>query len=101
VGDATRILPLALCAQVLVAARAGCAAAVRALIYRLVRGAPLCLHALAAQILVGAGEVFLAVTVEVLLLVAEAVGALLTIAVALGGINARFLACSGRNPLRQ
>jgi hypothetical protein len=60
----------------------------------------LCLYTLAADVFVGAGEIALAVIVQVLLLVAESVCALLAVVAALGRVNTGFLACGSIDPLR-
>jgi hypothetical protein len=63
-------------------------------------GAALRLH-FAAEVLVGAGEVSLAVIVKAFLFVAEAVCALLAIGPALGCVNTGLLACGWIDPLRR
>lgn len=94
-ASAARALALPLRAQILVAARPCRSAAVGALTQRPMGGvATLRLHALAAQILVGACESLLAKTTEILLFIAQAVSALLSAMVSLWRINARLLACS-------
>lgn len=88
-------LALPLRAQVLVAARPGCPAAVGALTQRSVWcAAALGLHALAAQVLVRARKPFLTETTEILLLATQPICTLLTAMISLWRINARFLACS-------
>lgn len=87
-------------AQALMAPWARCGTAIRPLAYRAVLGMALRLDTLPAQVFVGAGEIALAVIVQVLLLVAEAVCALLAVVVPLWRVNTGLLPGGCIDPLR-